>query len=116
MNYPMDRYKFFTYKNDKGSNCVTAVSTYAGKIVKGLAKCHPGDTFQEEYGKRLAAARCNAKIAAKRVQRAERKVAEAKAQMEAAHKFYEAMEHYLNDAQLELDEANINIESLKSQF
>ena len=52
---------------------VIALSTYAGRTVRGIAKCHPNDNFDEEYGKKLAAARCNAKIAEKRYARAHNK-------------------------------------------
>lgn len=52
---------------------VIALSTYAGRTVRGIAKCHPNDNFDEEYGKKLAAARCNAKIAEKRYVRAHKK-------------------------------------------
>lgn len=50
---------------------VIALSSFAGRTVRGVAKCHPGDSFDEEFGKRLAAARCNKKIAEKRYARAQ---------------------------------------------
>ena len=59
-------YKYYT--NNK--NVVVAVSTYAGKKVRGVAKCAPEDTFDLEDGKYLAAARCNEKIAHLRYKRA----------------------------------------------
>ena len=49
---------------------VIAISSFAGRTVRGIAKCHPNDPFDVEYGKKLAAARCNAKIAEKRWKRA----------------------------------------------
>ena len=62
--------KTFNYKYVVMPTKVIALSTYAGRTVRGIAKCHPNDTFDEEYGKKLAAARCNAKIAEKRYARA----------------------------------------------
>ena len=56
--YPIEKYKFYT----NGSR-VIAVSTYAGKTVRGVAVCHAGDTFSLEKGKKLAALRCAEKIA-----------------------------------------------------
>ena len=50
--YPIEKYKFYT----NGSR-VIAVSTYAGKTVRGVAVCHAGDTFSLEKGKKLAALR-----------------------------------------------------------
>lgn len=74
------------YKVHTEGNKVVAESTYAGKPVSGVAKCDPIDTFNEELGTDLAIARCNAKIAAKRLSRAERVVKEA---MDELHKAVE---------------------------
>lgn len=52
---------------------IIALSTYAGRPVRGIAKCHPNDTFDEEFGKKLAATRCNVKVAQKRFERATNK-------------------------------------------
>lgn len=67
-DYPFEKYKF--YVNEK-ERTVYAISTYASKTVRGVSKCAPEDTFDIEYGKRLAAARCNLKVAAKRVSKSE---------------------------------------------
>ena len=72
--YPIEKYQFKTYeqKNSDGTKSivVVALSTYAGKIVKGVAKCREGDSFNLEAGKRLAAARCDLKVCMKRKNRA----------------------------------------------
>ena len=65
----MTKYSFYTDEKTK----VIAVSTYAGKVIRGVAKCDVNDTFSFEKGKKLAAARCNQKIAKKRLTRAENK-------------------------------------------
>lgn len=65
----MTKYSFYT----DGKTKVIAVSTYAGKVVRGVAKCDINDTFSFEKGKELAAARCNEKVAWKRLTRAENK-------------------------------------------
>lgn len=91
----MNKYKFYTSKN-----LVVAVSTYAGKIVKGKAKCNPEDTFDLEKGKTLAAARCNAKIAKKRVERASGKFGEAIERYNKASEHLEEMTAYINDAEI----------------
>lgn len=62
----MVRYKYFSDNKRK----VIAVSTFAGKTVRGVALCSPEDDFDIEKGKNIAAARCAAKIAQKRWQRA----------------------------------------------
>ena len=71
------RYKFYT--NNK--NIVIAVSSYAGKRVKGIAKLNPGDTFNLEYGKRLAQYRCDIKVLTMREQAETVKFMETKAHL-----------------------------------
>ena len=67
---------FTNYKYVVRPTKIIALSTYGGRTVRGVAKCHPGDTFNEEVGKALAAARCNEKVAAKRYARANQKYQE----------------------------------------
>ena len=98
MKYSLDKYKFYTRTNKNGGQQVIAISTYAGKTVRGVANCDPRDTFSIERGKELAAARCNLKIAEKRAQRAERKVKEAMKALEIQKQFQERMNEYQVDA------------------
>ena len=97
--YPIEKYKFYT----NGSR-VIAVSTYAGKIVRGVAVCHVDDTFSLEKGKKLAALRCAEKIARKRLNRAEHKVDEAYWAHVDAEFYLDKMIDYKNDALYELNE------------
>ena len=103
-------YKFYEYArlhNDGTSSVrITAVSSFAGKPVKGHADCHPNDEYDMEYGRALAEARCAEKIAAKRCNRAYAKVNEARAQVNAALAHLQKMMQYEADA-----EANYNIAS-----
>lgn len=103
-------YKFYEFnhlrKDGTYSTRVVAVSSFAGKPVKGYADCHPNDEFDREYGRALAAARCAEKIAAKRCNRAYSKVDEAKALVNAAMAHLQKMMQYEADA-----EANYNIAS-----
>ena len=62
----------FTYKIDEGNKVVVALSSFAGKTITGVARCAPEDTFDIDKGKKLAAARCNLKIAEKRMKYAEK--------------------------------------------
>lgn len=97
--YPIEKYKFYT----NGSR-VIAVSTYAGRTVRGVAVCHDGDEFSLEKGKELAALRCAEKIAKKRVARANRKVDEAYWAHVNAEAYLDKMCDYKDDAIYELDE------------
>ena len=92
-DYPFSKQKFYF-----GNGKVIAVSTYAGRIVKGVAKCDPSDNFDIEKGKQLAAARCNAKVAAKRVKRAQSELEKAISEFSKASSRVGTMNDYLTDA------------------
>lgn len=59
------KYSYFTNNKD----VVVAVTTYHQKKVRGIAKCNPEDVFDLEKGKKLAKARCDAKVADLKVKR-----------------------------------------------
>lgn len=94
-------YKYVVIPGEK----VIAISTYAGRTVKGVAKCHPNDTFDVEFGKKLAAARCNEKISYKRLTRALNKFKEATDECIAADAKMERMRDYVLDAGAAREEA-----------
>ena len=106
MKYSLDKYKFYQYKDKNAKDTVAAASTYAGRTVKGYAKCDPKDQFSIEKGKELAAARCNAKIASKRVKRASAKYLEAQQQLAEAKRFMARMTEYYTDAVDHREESN----------
>ena len=55
---PRDRFKYIV-----NGNAVIAMFTNEDEVTfKGIAKCAPGDTFNEEVGKEIAAARCEVKV------------------------------------------------------
>lgn len=89
----MNKYRF--YHTD---NLIIAVSTFAGKPVRGIAKCDPDDSFSMEYGKELAAARCNQKIAEKRMKRAKAKLNIACTALNNVEFQYDRMQDYYNDS------------------
>jgi hypothetical protein len=102
----MAMYKYYT----DGETKIIAISTYAGKTVRGIAKCAPGDQFNPEKGVELAEARCAEKISQKRLRRAHKKVAEAQADYLKALDFLERMKVYEKDSEMALHEA---VEQLK---
>ena len=113
MSYDVNKYKYFVAKKQDGTPYqVIAVSTYAGRTVRGIAKCDPKDNFSLESGKKLAAARCNLKVAEKRKARATRKYNEAnRAMMEQRH-FVERMDNYAQDAITEVNNAKAELAAL----
>ena len=64
----------------------------------GKAVCAPEDEWNEELGKKIAASRCNEKIAKKRLDRSVKKLAEAKEDVVKAENHKRDMESYHNDA------------------
>ena len=84
---------------------VVAISHYAGKSVQGIAKCNPKDNFDIKFGKALAAARCNLKIAKKRLQRATGKYSESANAYTEAKRQVEKMRNYFCDATDAYDQA-----------
>lgn len=61
--YKNPRYEFVVNKEKR---TIVALTSFAGKTVSGIAKCHPSDSFNEEAGKALAKARADFKVAVKR--------------------------------------------------
>lgn len=105
------RYKFFQHDNE-----VIAVSSFAGRTVKGVARCHPNDEFDTEKGKKLAAARCNQKIAMKRMKRANEKFFEATQLSIEAKRKLEKERLYFMDAVDALDEATAELVNISENF
>lgn len=106
--FPKEKYRYYT--DNKGK--VVAVSSYAGRPVRGIAKCNPNDEFNLEFGKELAAARCNGKIARKRSERAYKLYTDALAAAYRATRHSEKMEKYLIDAENTEEAADKIVEKL----
>ena len=99
--------KHQTYVTD---NKVIVVSQYAGRRVKGFAKCSPEDKFDETTGIKLATLRCDEKVAIKRVKRSAEKVAaayeaylDAKLHLNAMRDYHETAVAALVSVQEELE-------------
>lgn len=102
------RYKYI----ETGSNAIIAISTYAGKPVKGVAKCDPNDNFSYVYGRRLAKARCDVKISKKRYKNANNKAKAALKALNAAREYYNRMIDYEMDSFKAMDTANENLANI----
>ncbi len=116
MKYSLNKYKFAFFKDENGKTTVSARSTYAGKTVKGYAKCDPRDNYDVEAGKELAAARCNARIAEKRVARSQKQMAKAAQMVKDAQAYLEKMKAYYSDSVAEADAAEAEVASLLSKM
>lgn len=107
----IEKYKFYY-----GENKVVAVSTYAGKKVRGVAKCSNEDSFDRVLGERLAALRCAQKVAKKRKDRAQRKFKEACDEVQRATSHVVAMDSYLCGAVKEYHEIEKELEDLLKEI
>lgn len=94
----------YTYHTDSHNNTY-CVSYFAGKPVTACAKLDPRDTYNKEKGEMIAQARCNAKIAKKRVQRAEYRTKMAFEDYLYFKKLWEDKADYMNRAKNTLKQA-----------
>lgn len=107
-----DLYRYIITQTKDGRMKTIAISTYAGKSVRGIAICDPGDVYDELIGKQIAATRCSAKIAKKRRNRARRELNKAHANLKAALNKYDDMAEYYEDACNALRDAEEAIEHI----
>ena len=96
----MARYRFI-----ETGNKIICISTYAKKVVRGVAKCSPNDNFDIEIGKKLAQLRCDEKIADKRANRALDKYLEAEEILAEAKAYYDDMRKYYLDSEHKHDKS-----------
>ena len=113
MKFPIEKYNFYI---DEKNEMVIAVSSYAGRTVKGKAKCDPRDEFDLEKGKKLAAARCNAKVAKKRSSHACNRLKDAERILHDAYKYYGKMCTYASDACNELEKSEKELNKLLGEL
>ena len=106
------RYKFYTNNKD----IVIAVSSYAGKRVKGIAKLNPADTFDLEYGKRLAQYRCDIKVLKMRERAETIKFMEIKNSFDGLSKKLEKRRKALIDSRVKLNYEKIGLQTFLRQF
>ena len=111
--YTNDKYTYFVADKQKK---VVAVSTYAGKIVRGVAKCDPRDEFSVEDGKKLAAARCAVKIAKKRNANANAQKKRAYNELVEKQRRLQKMNDYVVDSQAALNEANNELATIEASM
>lgn len=117
--FPIEKYKFFIHdiQTDEGLvKEVVAVSSYGGKRVRASARCAPGDTFDLEKGKKLAATRCALKISKKRFRRASQKFQEANRMCDNVRRhFYKERKYYV-DAANQFQEINKELNKLEAEI
>lgn len=110
--YNPENYKYYT----DGNNKIVAVSSYAGKSVRGVAKCDPRDTFDIEKGKALAAARCSVRVAEKRNRRATHEFYKAVQALNAAQDRVDRMREYMEDSIDQLGAELMNLDKISAEL
>lgn len=115
--YPIEKYNIVIHQHPEYAGVeIIAWSTYAGKAVYGKAICRAGDEYNEELGKRLAVARCAAKIARKRLKRADKLSVEATHASIEAKRHLDKMNHYYEDARNEVIEAEAAVDNILKEL
>lgn len=103
MRYPKEKYQIVVHQHPtKLTTEIIAISSYAGKAVRGKAICHSEDTYDEQKGIDLAIARCAAKIAEKRAARARKCYQVAQSKVLEAEAYLNKMQDYVTDAETEV--------------
>ena len=102
--FPISKYNVGVH-----GNRVTVKSTYAGREVTGSASCAPEDVFNIDDGIRLAAARCNYKVARLRAARAKEKVREEEETFQIVANDLKKAKLYREDSLLGLAKAKDNL-------
>lgn len=86
------------YQYFEMSGKTICVSRFAGKNVRGIAKWDGLESYDVHFGRTLAQARCDVKVAAKRRALAQKRFEEARRQYEAAYAYCDKMGKYLKDS------------------
>ena len=110
-----NRYQIYV-DDTRDPSRVFVISHYAGKPVRGISKCAPGDEFDLSHGVRIAKLRCDLKVAKLRQARANRRHAEAIANLEEAQNQVKEMARYLSDSTVERTRLQKEYDELLKKF
>lgn len=100
----------------EANNKIIVVSSFAGRPVRGVAKCSPEDKFDRATGIKLAQARCDMKVAEKRFARALKRHSEAVEKMNAALRENKKMGAYVDDAYTDLEKTRAYLYELETSL
>ena len=108
-NYEYDGHKYLIMRQ-LNSRTIVAKSTFAGKEVVGISRCHPNDTFNLEIGIKLAILRCNVKLGKKKIARSKKNYQKSEDLLHRVSKRHEKCTKYVIDAKNFYDK---NVEELE---
>ena len=78
----------------------------------GVAKCSPEDTFDVDFGTKLAKARCDVKVAKAKIQNASAAYMKASVAADEAQRQYDKMKNYYMDSVDQFDKASAAVVNL----
>ena len=104
-----NNYKIYV---DEKNKQVIAVCRYAGRNVRAVATCAPEDTFNVDFGTKLAKARCDVKVAKAKIQNASAAYMKASVAADEAQRQYDNMKQYYIDSVDQLDKASAAVINL----
>lgn len=97
---------------DEKNKTVIAVCRYAGRNIRAVAKCAPEDTFNVEFGTKLAKARCDVKVAKAKIQNASVSYMKASVAADEAQRKYDNMKQYYMDSVDQFDKAYATVDNI----
>ena len=103
----------YKYKIDEKKRTIVAMSTFAGKVIAGVARCAPTDDFNIETGKKIAAARCSVKVAERRMRRAKICMDNARDSLTWWQKRFEQMQKYEADSAIAFEQATAALAAIE---
>ena len=104
-----NNYKIYV---DEKNKTVIAVCRYAGRNIRAVAKCSPEDTFDINFGTKLAKARCDVKVAKAKIQNASNAYMKASVAADETQRKYDNMKQYYMDSVDQFDKANAAVINL----
>lgn len=110
------KYRVENYVRKDGVKVIMVLTHYAGKTVRGIAKCNPADEFNMERGEELAKARCNYEVAKKRAKNANQKRLWAEMQRDKANLLCDKMQDYETAALKEVSDCEKALKKIVKSF
>jgi hypothetical protein len=107
-----DKYNF--YYLDNGT--IICTTYYKGKLVRGIAKCSPDDTFDINVGRRLAYLRCKAKYMKVKCKHAENVFSSTLKVYLKAQKDLKKANAFSSDALAEFGQARLDLQAYEKTF
>ena len=104
------------YTYSVADNRVYCMTFFAGKTVKGVAKCDPTDEFNLEDGKKLAKARCNVKVAKKKLKIKTQRRDAAIRELAVAQYHMNKAQEYTYEAELAYEACIEELEKIEAQL